>query len=52
MGNESFLKPYQRGQDVGQEMPMRTPKRSYAEEHIIYHPELLACLHCGTLWVA
>lgn len=44
MGNESSLKPYQCGQDVGQEVPMRTPKRLYAEERIIYHPELLTCL--------
>src|SRR5262249_3894754 len=51
MGNESSLKPYQRGQDVGQEAPMRTPKRLYAEERIIYHPELLTCLHCGDLLV-
>jgi Transposase, Mutator family len=51
MGKESSLKPYQRGQDVGQEAPMRTPKRLYAEERIIYHPELLTCLHCGDLLV-
>ena len=31
---------------------MRTPKRLYAEERIIYHPELLTCLHCGALLVA
>jgi hypothetical protein len=31
---------------------MRTPKRLYAEERIIYHPELLTCLHCGDLLVA
>lgn len=30
---------------------MRTPKRLYAEERIIYHPELLTCLHCGDLLV-
>src|SRR5215471_6465155 len=51
MGKESYLKPYQRGQDVGQEAPMRTPKRLYAEERIIYHPELLTCLHCSALLV-
>lgn len=44
MGHESSLKPYQCGQDVGQEVPMRTPKRLYAEERIMYHPELLTCL--------
>src|SRR5262249_5325509 len=51
MGEESSLTPNQRGQDVGQEVPMRTPKRLYAEERIIYHPELLTCLHCGDLLV-
>ena len=30
---------------------MRTPKRLYAQERIIYHPELLTCLHCGALLV-
>jgi hypothetical protein len=30
---------------------MRTPKRLYAEERIIYHPALLTCLHCGALLV-
>jgi len=30
---------------------MRTPKRLYAEERIIYHPELLTCLYCGDLLV-
>ena len=30
---------------------MRTPKRLYAEERIIYHPELLTCPHCGDLLV-
>jgi Transposase, Mutator family len=30
---------------------MRTPKRLYAEERIIYRPELLTCLHCGALLV-
>ena len=30
---------------------MRTPKRLYAEERIIYHPDLLTCLHCGDLLV-
>ena len=31
---------------------MRTRKRLYAEERIIYHPELLTCLHCGALLVS
>ena len=30
---------------------MRTPKRLYADERIIYHPELLTCPHCGDLLV-
>jgi Transposase, Mutator family len=30
---------------------MRTPKPLYAEERIIYRPELLTCLHCGDLLV-
>ena len=30
---------------------MRTPKRLYAHERIIYQPELLPCLHCGDLLV-
>jgi hypothetical protein len=31
---------------------MRTPKRVYAEERIIYHPALLTCLHYGALLVS
>jgi hypothetical protein len=30
---------------------MRTPKRFYAHERIIYQPELLTCPHCGDLLV-
>jgi hypothetical protein len=30
---------------------MRTPKPLYADERIIYRPELLTCLHCGDLLV-
>jgi hypothetical protein len=52
MGKESPLKLSQRGPDAREEVPMRTPKRLYAEERIIYHPELLTCLHCGDLLVA
>src|SRR5262245_22293910 len=51
MGKESPLKLSQRGQDAREEVPMRTPKRLYAEERIIYQPELLTCLHCGDLLV-
>src|SRR2546430_17146858 len=49
MGKESPLKLSQRGQDAREEVPMRTPKRLYAQERIIYQPELLTCLHCGDL---
>src|SRR5215468_4608545 len=49
MGKESPLKFSQRGQDARAEVPMRTPKRLYADERIIYQPELLTCLHCGDL---
>ena len=51
MGKESLLKLSQRGPDAREEVPMRTPKRLYAEERIIYRPELLTCLHCGDLLV-
>jgi hypothetical protein len=51
MGKTFPLKLGQRGQDAGQEVPMRTPKQLYAEERIIYRPELLTCLHCGDLLV-
>ena len=51
MGKELSLKPCQCGQDTDQEVPMRTPKRLYAQERIIYQPELLTCLHCGDLLV-
>jgi hypothetical protein len=51
MGKESPLTLSQRGPDAREEVPMRTPKRLYAEERIIYHPELLTCLHCGDLLV-
>src|SRR2546428_693301 len=51
MGKESPLTLSQRGQDAREEVPMRTPKRLYAEERIIYKPDLLTCLHCGDLLV-
>src|SRR6266478_125938 len=51
MGPEASLKPCQCGQDAGQEVPMRTPKRLYAHERIIYQPELLTCPYCGDLLV-
>src|ERR1700757_2331047 len=51
MDKTSPLQLGQRGPDARQEVPMRTPKRLYAEERIIYHPELLTCPHCGDLLV-
>jgi hypothetical protein len=51
MGKASTLKLGQRGQDAHQEVPMRTPKQLYAEERLIYPPDLLTCLHCGALLV-
>src|SRR5881397_3819087 len=51
MGTISSLKRGQRRADARQEAPMRTPKRLYAQERIIYHPELLTCPHCGDLLV-
>src|SRR5207245_10486042 len=51
MGEESPIKLGQRGQDARQEVPMRTPKQLYAQERIIYQPELLTCPHCGDLLV-
>src|SRR5262249_35500168 len=51
MGEKSPCNLGKRGQDAGQEVPMRTPKRLYPEERIIYHPELLTCPHCGDLLV-
>src|SRR5713101_7647755 len=51
MGQEFPLKLGQCGQDASQEVPMRTPKRLYAQERLIYQPELLTCPHCGDLLV-
>src|SRR6516165_8842107 len=51
MSKEFPLKLSQRGLDAREEVPMRTPKRLYAAERIIYQPELLTCLHCGALLV-
>src|SRR6266702_4305982 len=49
MGTTSTLKLGQRRPDASQEAPMRTPKRLYAQERMIYQPELLTCPHCGDL---
>src|SRR5206468_4647733 len=51
MGKESSLKQGERGQDAREEVPMRTPKPLYAQERMIYQPELLTCPHCGDLLV-
>src|SRR5439155_1362682 len=51
MGQGFPLKLSQREQDARQEAPMRTPKRLYAQQRIIYQPELLTCPHCGDLLV-
>src|SRR2546430_16904342 len=51
MGEKSPCNLCERGQDAGQEVPRRTPKRLYPEERIIYHPELLTCPHGGDLLV-
>ena len=51
MGKESPLKLGQRGQDAREEVPMRTPKQLYAQERIIYQPELPTCPHCGDMLV-
>src|SRR5713101_7425930 len=51
MGKISPLKRGQRRPDARQEAPMRTPKRLYAQERMIYQPELLTCPHCGDLLV-
>src|SRR5499425_133529 len=51
MGKEPPLTFSQRGQDARDEAPMRTPKRLYAQERLIYQPELLTCPYCGDFLV-
>jgi Transposase, Mutator family len=51
MGQELPIQRGQRGQDARQEVPMSTPKQLYAQERMIYQPELLTCPHCGDLLV-
>lgn len=51
MSKEFPFNPYQRTQDAGLEVLMRTPKRLYTDTRKIYHPELLTCPHCGDLLV-
>src|SRR5438128_7151977 len=51
MGQEDPFKLGQRRPNAREEEPMRTPQRLYAQERIIYQPELLTCPHCGDLLV-
>src|SRR5262249_16930583 len=51
MGQDSPPKLGQRGSDAREEVPMKTPKRLYAQQRMIYQPELLTCPHCGDLLV-
>src|SRR6266571_713932 len=49
MDQESLLQLSQCRQDTRVEVAMRTPKSLYAQQRIIYQPELLTCPHCGDL---
>jgi len=51
MGQEYPFKLGQRRPNAREEEPMRTPQRLYAQERIIYQPEILTCPHCGDLLV-
>src|SRR3989449_1574494 len=51
MGQEDPFKLGQRRPNAREEEPMRTPQRLYAQERIIYQPELLTCPHCVDLLV-
>ena len=51
MGNVFSLTLDSRCQDASVEVPMRTPKSLYAQQRLIYQPELLTCPHCGDLLV-
>ena len=51
MGEKSPCTLCERGQDAGQEVPMRPPKRFYPEARILSPPELLTCPPCGDLLV-
>jgi hypothetical protein len=46
MGNAFSLKTGSPRQEANVEKPMRTPKRLYAQQRLIYQPELLTCPHC------
>jgi Transposase, Mutator family len=47
MGTSFSLQLGPRHQDSRLEIPMRTPRSLYAQQRIIYQPELLTCPHCG-----
>ena len=47
MGTPFSLYLGPRHQDSRLEIPMRTPRSLYAQQRIIYQPELLTCPHCG-----
>src|SRR6266851_7916235 len=51
MGKKSRLKRGPRQQHASQEDPMRTPKRLYAQQRLIYQPEFPTCPHCGEVLV-
>jgi Transposase, Mutator family len=51
MGKKSRLKRGPHQQHASQEDPMRTPKRLYAQQRLIYQPELPTCPHCGEVLV-
>jgi len=51
MGKKSRLKRSPHQQHASQEDPMRTPKRLYAQQRLIYQPEFPTCPHCGEVLV-
>ena len=51
MGQQYPLKLGSRPQDANLEDPMRTPKLLYAQQRLIYQPELPTCPHCGEVLV-
>ena len=51
MGKKEPLKLGSRQSGASLEEPMRTPKRLYAQQRLIYQPEWLTCPHCGEVLV-
>jgi hypothetical protein len=51
MGQKQPLKLGSRQFDTSLEEPMRTPKRLYAQQRLIYQPEWPTCPHCGEVLV-